>query len=116
MTARRTPAASRPKVFRKPQNLKDVAKVPKVLVINEAAGPCAYLIQPRPASACLLPALNCLSLRSACRERKDPRFEDLSGRYDPGRFRKQYAFLYDEALPQERAAVKAKLKVLLRPA
>lgn len=67
-------------------------------------------------SACPLLALIRSSLRFACRERKDPRFEDLSGRYDPGRFRKQYAFLYDEALPQERAAVKAKLKVFVLPA
>mmetsp|Transcript_4555 Transcript_4555/g.13100 ORF Transcript_4555/g.13100 Transcript_4555/m.13100 type:complete len:325 (-) Transcript_4555:426-1400(-) len=43
-------------------------------------------------------------------ERKDPRFEELSGRYNPERFRKQYSFLYDEALPQERAAVKSMLK------
>lgn len=42
---------------------------------------------------------------------KDPRFEDLSGRYNADRFRKQYAFLYEEQLPQERSSLKVAMKV-----
>ena len=41
----------------------------------------------------------------------DPRFESLAGRFDQGRFRKQYAFLYEEALPQQKAELKAAAKV-----
>ena len=46
------------------------------------------------------------------RDIRDPRFETLAGRLEEGRFRKQYAFLYEEALPQERSGMKAALKVL----
>jgi len=45
------------------------------------------------------------------RDIRDPRFETLAGRLEEGRFRKQYAFLYEEALPQERSGMKAALKV-----
>lgn len=50
------------------------------------------------------------------REGKDPRFEDLSGKYNPERFRKQYAFLFDEALPAERSQLKAAAKKVKNPA
>ena len=43
--------------------------------------------------------------------RKDPRFEDLSGKYVPERFRKQYSFLYEEVLPQERSSLRSAAKV-----
>lgn len=46
-----------------------------------------------------------------CRVGKDPRFEDLSGAYNADRFRKQYAFLYDEQLPAEKSDLKAAMKV-----
>lgn len=42
---------------------------------------------------------------------KDPRFEDLSGAYNPDRFRKQYAFLYEQQLPAEKSGLKAAMKV-----
>ena len=45
------------------------------------------------------------------RDIRDPRFETLAGRLEEGRFRKQYAFLYEEALQQERSGMKAALKV-----
>lgn len=43
-------------------------------------------------------------------EGKDPRFEELSGRLDKDGFKKRYAFLYDQVLPQERRALKDRLK------
>lgn len=51
-------------------------------------------------------------LRPPCRsEVRDPRFESLSaGQYSEEQFKRRYAFLYDEKLPQERADLKAALK------
>jgi ribosomal RNA-processing protein 36 len=44
------------------------------------------------------------------RESRDPRFESLSGgQFSDDRFKKQYAFLYDEQLPEERRALKEAL-------
>jgi hypothetical protein len=48
-----------------------------------------------------------------CRQIRDPRFDDLSGKFNQDRFRKQYAFLYDEQLPAERQAIKGALQVSL---
>ena len=53
-------------------------------------------------------------LRLGCdagRESRDPRFDSLSGTLDNDRFRKRYAFLYDEQLPAERDEIKASLQV-----
>lgn len=50
-----------------------------------------------------------------CRETRDPRFDSLSGALQPDRFRKQYAFLYDEQLPDEREQLKATLQVCCSP-
>ena len=47
----------------------------------------------------------------ACSSSRDPRFDDLSGNLSADRFRKQYAFLYDEQLPAERDQLKATLQV-----
>ena len=47
----------------------------------------------------------------ACSASRDPRFDDLSGNLSAERFRKQYAFLYDEQLPAERDQLKATLQV-----
>ncbi|CAL8464266.1 g3801 [Coccomyxa elongata] len=44
------------------------------------------------------------------KETRDPRFDSLSGALQPDRFRKQYAFLYDEQLPAEREELKATLQ------
>lgn len=54
-----------------------------------------------------------LHTRVPCRvrEAKDPRFESLSGSFEQGRFRKQYGFLYEEALPQQRLDLKAAARV-----
>ena len=41
----------------------------------------------------------------------DPRFDDLAGKYRDEAFKKRYAFLYDEQLPQEKAEVKKQVKV-----
>lgn len=42
---------------------------------------------------------------------KDPRFESLAGgAFDERRFKSQYAFLYDEKLPEERKGLRAALK------
>ena len=42
---------------------------------------------------------------------KDPRFEELSGKLDPDRFREQYGFVYDEIIPAETAQLKASMQV-----
>ena len=48
---------------------------------------------------------------------RDPRFESLSGgQYNDERFKKQYAFLYDEKLPQEGADLKAQMAKVRREA
>lgn len=67
-----------------------------------------------PAGSCSNVLRDCTSLQPCTiphRVAKDPRFEDLSGRYNADRFRKQYAFLYEEQLPQERSSLKAAMKV-----
>ncbi len=64
-------------------------------------GPCCSLDRPPQVESCPAPR----------RDIRDPRFETLAGRLEEGRFRKQYAFLYEEALPQERSGMKAALKV-----
>ena len=46
-----------------------------------------------------------------CRDGRDPRFDSLSGTLDTDRFRKRYAFLYDEQLPAERDDIKYTLQV-----
>ena len=46
-----------------------------------------------------------------CRDNRDPRFDSLSGTLDTDRFRKRYAFLYDEQLPAEREEIKHTLQV-----
>ncbi|PSC72696.1 ribosomal RNA processing 36-like protein [Micractinium conductrix] len=47
---------------------------------------------------------------SGKRRGRDPRFESLSaGQYDESKFKKRYAFVYDEKLPQERDELKAAL-------
>ena len=46
-----------------------------------------------------------------CRDSRDPRFDSLSGTLDTDRFRKRYAFLYDEQLPAEREEIKHTLQV-----
>lgn len=48
-------------------------------------------------------------------ERKDPRFEDLSGNYNSDVFRKRYSFVFDETLPAERLSLKAKIRKTKRP-
>lgn len=49
-------------------------------------------------------------LHCACREVRDPRFESLSGQYNEERFKRRYAFLYDDKLPQERKELKANMQ------
>ncbi|KAK9807560.1 hypothetical protein WJX72_002543 [[Myrmecia] bisecta] len=44
------------------------------------------------------------------REARDPRFDGLSGKFVDERFRKQYAFVYDEQLPEERQQLKKALQ------
>ena len=58
---------------------------------------------------------NCTALISVStsRESRDPRFDSLAGKLVPERFRKQYAFLYDEQLPAERDQLRATLQVLV---
>ncbi|KAL3144478.1 hypothetical protein ABBQ32_004218 [Trebouxia sp. C0010 RCD-2024] len=41
---------------------------------------------------------------------RDPRFENLSGKFSTDQFRKQYAFVYDEALPEEKKDLKRQLQ------
>lgn len=41
---------------------------------------------------------------------RDPRFENLSGKLNTDQFRKQYAFVYDEALPGEKQDLKRQLQ------
>jgi len=41
---------------------------------------------------------------------RDPRFESLSGKFDEGKFRSRFKFLYDDTLPGERAALKKALR------
>ena len=56
-------------------------------------------------------AVYSLDLPVPDRDIRDPRFETLTGRLDESRFRKQYAFLYEEALPRERSGTRTALKV-----
>jgi ribosomal RNA-processing protein 36 len=49
-------------------------------------------------------------LHPPCRDIRDPRFESLSsGQYNEEKFKKRYAFLYDEKLPAERDDLRAAL-------
>ncbi len=60
--------------------------------------------------------LGCQVLRRTiiyCREGRDPRFDSLSGALQQDRFRKQYAFLYDEQLPAEKEELKFTLQAWL---
>ncbi|KAL5552143.1 hypothetical protein UlMin_002319 [Ulmus minor] len=41
---------------------------------------------------------------------RDPRFDSLSGSYDPDGFKKRYSFLYEEEIPAEREEVRKQLK------
>jgi len=52
---------------------------------------------------------DCLCL--TCSESRDPRFENLSGKFSTDQFRKQYAFVYDEALPEEKRDLKSQMQV-----
>ena len=47
-----------------------------------------------------------------CSKSRDPRFENLSGKFSTDQFRKQYAFVYDEALPEEKKDLKRQLQVV----
>lgn len=49
----------------------------------------------------------------SCRPSKDPRFDQTIGgkSFSNEAYSRRYAFLYDEVLPQERAALKQQLKV-----
>ena len=58
-------------------------------------------------AAVLIPKL-CL----LCSKSRDPRFENLSGKFSTDQFRKQYAFVYDEALPEEKRDLKRQLQVV----
>ncbi|KAK9905044.1 hypothetical protein WJX75_008538 [Coccomyxa subellipsoidea] len=49
-------------------------------------------------------------VQAAKKERRDPRFDSLSGALQQDRFRKQYAFLYDEQLPAEKEELKSTLQ------
>ncbi len=49
--------------------------------------------------------------RLTCSESRDPRFENLSGKFSTDQFRKQYAFVYDEALPEEKRDLKSQMQV-----
>lgn len=49
--------------------------------------------------------------RLNCSESRDPRFESLSGKFSTDQFRKQYAFVYDEALPEEKRDLKSQMQV-----
>ncbi|CAG9462950.1 unnamed protein product [Pedinophyceae sp. YPF-701] len=44
------------------------------------------------------------------REVRDPRFDPMAGEYNEAAFAKRYKFLYDERLPEERAALAAAAK------
>lgn len=46
-----------------------------------------------------------------CRDSRDPRFENLSGKFSTDQFRKQYAFVYDEALPEEKRDLRNQMQV-----
>lgn len=41
---------------------------------------------------------------------RDPRFESLSGQYSEERFKRRYAFLYDDKLPQEKKELKTAMQ------
>ncbi|DBA72635.1 hypothetical protein WJX79_007607 [Trebouxia sp. C0005] len=43
-------------------------------------------------------------------ESRDPRFENLSGKFSTDQFRKQYAFVYDEELPEEKRNLKSQMQ------
>eukprot|EP00210_Caulerpa_lentillifera_P003266 g3117.t1 len=47
-----------------------------------------------------------------CRKTVDPRFEGSCGEFSEARFRKNFAFLYDEELPKEAEAIHEKLKTV----
>jgi hypothetical protein len=57
--------------------------------------------------------LLCLLPCCSCRPSKDPRFDQTIGgkSFSNEAYSRRYAFLYDEVLPQERAALKQQLKV-----
>lgn len=56
--------------------------------------------------------LQCIVL-IRCSTARDPRFDTNigPGAFNKDKFRKQYAFLYDDVLPQEKATLKEQLKV-----
>jgi hypothetical protein len=41
----------------------------------------------------------------------DPRFDDMAGKYKDEVFKKRYAFIFDEQLPEEKTKLKKGLKV-----
>ena len=52
--------------------------------------------------------LSCCGMRRSAG--RDPRFDGLSGAFVDERFRKQYAFLFDEALPEEKRQLRSTLQ------
>lgn len=42
--------------------------------------------------------------------RRDPRFEELSGRLDEKKFRKSYGFVFDQVIPKEKEELQDKVK------
>lgn len=51
------------------------------------------------------------TMQTGKREVRDPRFDDLTaGKYTDASFKKRYAFVYDEKLPQEKRELAAALK------
>lgn len=61
---------------------------------------------------CHLSAAHTLTAAPLTRsESRDPRFENLSGKFSTDQFRKQYAFVYDEALPEEKRELKSQMQV-----
>ncbi len=69
-------------------------------------GPVFGLVGSWAALPYLPPPGECGLLHAWCREVRDPRFESLSGKYSEDKFKKCYAFLYDEKLPQEKKELK----------
>jgi hypothetical protein len=70
----------------------------------------------QPASSTKCHTCHCTVLLS-CRPSKDPRFDQTIGgkSFSNEAYSRRYAFLYDEVLPQERAALKQQLKVRALP-
>jgi hypothetical protein len=68
------------------------------------------------ASSTMCQTCHCTVLLS-CRPSKDPRFDQTIGgkSFSNEAYSRRYAFLYDEVLPQERAALKQQLKVRALP-